>query len=275
MIQRIFGLVAYFVRNLVSSLSGAFHVLLAVVFALLFFRDARPDANYYIIMVGLYGAIASFLLSLSITTRANRSENATWLVRLPSRVEYLVAVLLTSLLCTLVLQLAVAGLGLRGGVNEDITLARVSEMPPIWISLDILLGVLALHASDLVTKGWSRVWIFGILLILLFGQSGSDSIANWVSTRINQLSFQFGQRGMNNVADPVREVGNWIALQGGPAIENALGLIFWPFRAIVAGVTGSFDRTEALAPAFLLLYATILFLLAADFFSTKDVQLVE
>jgi len=275
MIQRIFGIAGYFLGDLMRSFSGAFHVLLAVVFALLFFRDAKPDADYYIIMVGLYGAIASFLLTLSITTRANRSENAAWIVRLPSRVEYLAATVATSLICALILQLFVAGLGLRGGINEDLTLARVSEMPPIWISVDILLTVLALHASDLVTKGWSRVWIFGVLLVLLFGQSGSDTIANWISTRINQLSFQLGQQGMTNLADPLREAGNWLALQGGPALENALGLIFWPFRAILDGVTASFDRTQALAPAFLLLYATILFLLAADFFSTKDIQLVE
>jgi hypothetical protein len=51
--------------------------------------------------------------------------------------------------------------------------------------------------------------------------------------------------------------------------------LHWPFRAIVDGVTVSFDRTEALAPAFLLLYATILFLLAADFFATKDLHLIE
>ena len=275
MIQRILGLTAYFLRNLYSSLSGAFHLLLAVFFALLFFKDAKPDADYYIIMVTVYGALAGFLLTLTITTRANRAENANWIVRLPSRVEYLVAVFLAALSITILLQLLVAGLGLRGGINDDLTFARVGEMPPIWLSINILIIVLALHASDLVTKGWSRVWIFGVLLLLLFGQSGSDNIANWISGRFNQLSFRLGQEGMSNLADPLRQAGNWLALQGGPSLKGALGLIFWPFRAIVDGVTVSFDRTEALAPAFLLLYATILFLLAADFFATKDLHLIE
>ena len=275
MIQRILALTAYFLRNLATSLSGAFHLLLAIFFALLFFRDAKPDADYYIIIVTIYGALAGFLLTLTVTTRANRAENASWVVRLPSRIEFLAAVFLTGLLLTLILQLLVAALGLRGGINADLTLARCAEIPPIWVSMDILIIVLALHASDLVTKGWSRVWIFGVLLVLLFGQSGSDTVASWLSGRLNQFSVRLGQDGLENLANPLREASSWLALQGGPSLENVLGLVFWPFRAIVDGVTASFDRIEALAPAFLLLYATILFLLAADFFATKDIHLVE
>jgi len=38
---------------------------------------------------------------------------------------------------------------------------------------------------------------------------------------------------------------------------------------------GFFDTTQALAPAVILLYATILFMLAADFFASKDLDFTE
>jgi hypothetical protein len=40
-------------------------------------------------------------------------------------------------------------------------------------------------------------------------------------------------------------------------------------------IAGGFNTVQALAPAVLLLYATILFMLAADLFATKDIEFVE
>jgi hypothetical protein len=40
-------------------------------------------------------------------------------------------------------------------------------------------------------------------------------------------------------------------------------------------IQGYFSAEQALAPAVLLLYATILFMLAADLFAAKDIELME
>ncbi len=89
------------------------------------------------------------------------------IVRLPSRVEYLVAVLLSSLFlghahcnyswrdCPLI----------RG---PDLTIMRILSIPPMWISINLLASILAMHATDLVTTGWSRVVMFGFWLLLSF-----------------------------------------------------------------------------------------------------------
>ncbi len=59
-------------------------------------------------------------------------------------------------------------------------------------------------------------------------------------------------------------------------IDQVFGLIFWPFSATAnAIVNGSFTLVQALAPAIILLYATVLFILAATLFSRKDLYLTE
>jgi hypothetical protein len=53
-------------------------------------------------------------------------------------------------------------------------------------------------------------------------------------------------------------------------------LLFWPFKAVAdATIQGVFNPTQALAPAIILLYAAILFMLAADLFATKDLDFTE
>ena len=52
--------------------------------------------------------------------------------------------------------------------------------------------------------------------------------------------------------------------------------LIWSFTAISdAVINGFFTAPQALAPAVILLYAAILFLLSADLFADKDLEFVE
>jgi hypothetical protein len=68
----------------------------------------------------------------------------------------------------------------------------------------------------------------------------------------------------------------WLIRDGTEKLQQMFGFIFWPFRAISEAILqGSFKPTQALAPAILMLYATILFMLAADLFANKDLDFTE
>jgi hypothetical protein len=276
MMQRILALTGFFVRMLFTSLSGIIYVILALAYWYLFFppQQQTPDFDNYTLIIGGLGAALAFLITLTIAARANEASNYPLVVRLPSKVEYLTAVLLTTLIATTLLQLMVALLALIGG--PEITLAQVLDIPPIWIAVNVLSAVLAMHASDFVTTGWSRVYIFGILAVFLFGQNTNDTITNWLAGRASRMSSFFINRQLISLSELTSTLSQWLSNDGTGALQRAFGFIFWPIRAITDAVTGGFfTATQALAPAILLLYATILFMLAADLFANKDLDFTE
>ena len=93
MTQRVSALVRYFLRSLLFSLAGFLRILLALICWWVFFdpRRTTPHVDYYILMLSLLGAVFTILVTLTITTHANRAIHDPWLVRLHSRVEYLAA----------------------------------------------------------------------------------------------------------------------------------------------------------------------------------------
>ena len=276
MAQRILTLSSYLFRRLLFSLSGALYILLSLVFWRIFFDPAQltPEVDYYILVIGLFGATLSFLITLSLAARAHQAVNYPLLARLSSRVEHLTAVLLSALFFTLLLQGVVAVLAtFRGPV---FSFGRLLEVPPLWLSVNILAAVLALHASDLVTTGWSRVYVFGLLAILLFARGINASTAERLSGRITSLSSWFFRQGWSGIGDLFSSLSRWLAASGSNTLGNIFGIVFWPFEAISeAVISGRFRPAQALAPAIILLYATILFLLAADLFAEKDLFLTE
>lgn len=274
--QRIWTLTTFFLQNLFTSFAGLIYLILALVYWYLFFPpdQGTPDYDNYVLIIGGLGAALSFLMTLSLAARANEAANYPFLVRLPSKVEYLTAVLLSTIIATTGLQLLVALLALFEG--PDMTLPLALDIPPIWIAVNILAAVLALHASDLATAGWSRVYIFGILAIFLFGQNINDSVTNWLAERFGRLSSFFLSRDIISLSDAASTFSGWLTREGTETIQQVFGFIFWPFRAISDAILqGSFNPTQALAPAILMLYATILFMLAADLFANKDVDFTE
>lgn len=277
MIRRILALCLYLFRSLLLSLTGLLYFLLGLAFYLIFFdpRQQTPDVEYYVLAIGLFGAALAFLATLSVASRANQAVNFPFIVRLSSRVEYLAAVLVTSLAFSTMVQLAIALLALIAN-GPELSLRQALEIPPLWIAANILMIVLALHASDLVAAGWSRVYVFGALGILLYLQSGVELIAEWLSTAIGRLGSLFLEWGLSGFATVAFEVSTWFADNGSSWLDRAVSIVFWPFEAIAsATISGHFSPAQALAPAIILLYATILFVLAADLFSTKDLFLTE
>ena len=274
--QRIWALTRFFLRTMFTSLTGVIYLVMALAYWYFFFPpdQGTPDFDNYVLIIGGLGAVLSFLIALSMAARANDAGNYPFLVRLPSKVEYLTAVLLSTFITTITLQLLVALLALFEG--PDMSLARVIEIPPIWVTVNLLAAVLAIHASDFVTAGWSRVYIFGVLAIFLFGQNINDTVTSWLAERFGRLGTFFFSRDIAALAGAMNTFSAWLTTEGTETLQRAFGFIFWPFRAISDAVIGGFfNPTQALAPAILMLYTTILFMLAADLFANKDIDFIE
>jgi len=274
--QRILTLIAYLLRQFMFSLAGIIYLLLTLAFWRLFFDPGQqtPEPAYYILVIGIFGAVAAFLITFSIAGRANQALNYPILARLPSRVEHLAAVLASSLLVTLGLQLLVALLATFNG--PSLTLGTILELPPVWLAIDLLAIVLALHASDLVASGWSRVYIYGFLAILLFGRQLDTPLVEWIANRFYASGAWFLREGYMAPGSAITRIADWLLSAGVRLIGSIFDAVFWPFRATAAAVVGgSFSPAQALAPALIVLYATVLFVLAADFFATKDVYFTE
>ena len=275
MSQRLFVLTSYFLRTLFFSLAGIIYIILTLIYWAIFFPPVQgtPDMGNYILVIGAFGSVVAFLSTLTIAARANRAENYPLIVRLPSRVEYITAVFLSALSFTLIMQLILSLLALINGPEVS---SRMLDIPPLWISLNILAIILSLHASDLVTSGWSRVIVYGIIAILLIGQSVYTALMNWLANIIANLSSTFYNAQSAQLAALMSRLAAWLRVGGAEGVGKLLRAVFWPFNAILDGVmSGSFTPTQALSPAILLLYASILFLLAADLFATKDLELIE
>jgi hypothetical protein len=275
--QRIFTLSLYLLRSIAISLTGLLYLLFAFVFYMIFFdpRQQTPDTDYYVLVLGLFGALFAFLVTLSVASRANRAVHFPFLVRLPSRIEYLASVMLASMVFTLGVQFLL-GLFAIIAQGPDFSFWQLMGIPPIWIAGNTLFIVLALHASDLVASGWSRVYVFGVLAVLLYIQSGLGLLTAGIAGIFDRLGNAFLNQGWNSIASPAFTLSDWIVGAGSDLLQGLTGIIFWPFSSIAdASVTGYFSLSQALAPALLLLYATILFVLAADLFASKDLFLTE
>lgn len=276
MIQRILILTGYFTKSLFFSLTGLLLLVLSLVYWAVFFPPGQgtPDVENYVIVVGAWGVAATFLISLAVSSRAGRLENYPVLVRLPSRIEYLVAVLFSAVILGLLMQLLVAGLALIRG--PELTGPRLLSIPPLWLSLNLLAAVLAIHASDLVTAGWSRVILFGLLAIALVLNSAAASPNSWFSDRFLALADVFNRINLVWFSDLAYDVASWTANTPLAGLAQAAGIVFWPFKAMSEAVfAGQFSPSQALAPAVVLLYGAILFLIASTLFASKDLEFVE
>ncbi len=273
MMQRVFTLTRYFFRSVLMSLTGVFYLLLSLAFWVLLFNPQQqtPDVAYYRLLIGGFGAGMAFLVTLSVAARANDAQHYPLLVRLPSRVEFVTAVLLSSLLITLVNQLLLMLLALVNG--PSLTLGVLLEIPPLWLAPMLLMAVLALHASDFITIGWSRIYVFGILAILLFGQGMKNESLASMSSSLSRYAIN---QGWVEFSNNLENYANTLSQTDDNVVSRLFGFVFWPFQALAEGITnGYFTANQSLAPAILLLYATVLYLLAVDLFANKDLEFTE
>jgi len=142
--------------------------------------------------------------------------------------------------------------------------------------LNIIAAMLALHASDLVSSGWSRVVIFGFLAVLLILQNSLDRVTGALAELASSLSSAMYAQQWEGLANAFGQLSAWFYGSGRGILGSVLGVLFWPVRSIVDAIfAGYFTPTQALAPAVLVLYATILFLIASDLFASKDLEMTE
>lgn len=276
MSRRLIVLTGYFLRNIFFSLAGSIYVILALAYWAIFFPPGQqtPDIDNYILIIGAFGAAMTFLATLTIASRAYKAEQCPLIVRLPSRIEYITAVFSSALVFAFMLQFLVAVLALIRG--PEVSIVQMLEIPPVWISINLLAAMLALHASDLVASGWSRVVIFGILAVLLIGQNLIDRLTTGLAGLTSNLSGILYSQQWVSVADGFGQISSWFYGSGSETLGSILGVVFWPIRSIIDAVfAGYFTPTQALAPAVLVLYAAILFLIASDLFATKDLEMTE
>ena len=114
------------------------------------------------------------------------------------------------------------------------------------------------------------------IAVLLFINGTGDSTYTWLSQKLTSLGYTLSNNGMGAIAGVVNYIGAWVNDSGGDILHKFSTLIFWPFTAIANAIAaGYFTPTQALAPAVLLLYATVFYLLAADLFANKDVEFVD
>ena len=275
MMQRVWILTVYFTKSLFFSLTGLILLILSLVYWVIFFPPGQgtPDVENYTILIAAFGAAATFVAALSLSGRAGRLENYPLLVRLPSRVEYLVAVLFSALVLGVGLQLLVAALALIRGPDLS---GHALMIPPLWLSINILAAVLAMHASDRVTAGWSRVVVFGLLAVLLLLKGVTASPDSWLANRLFDASGVLLDFNFLRLSDLAADLGIWISGETMGALSRAAGVVFWPFQAMSDAVfAGGFNAAQALGPAVLLLYGSILFLIAATLFAGKDLDFTE
>jgi len=275
MMQRVWSLTAYFTKSLFFSLTGLILLIFTLVYWVIFFPPGQgtPDVENYVVIIGAFGAAATFLAALSLSGRAGRLENYPLIVRLPSRIEYLTAVILSTLILGVGLQLLVAGLALIRGPELA---GHGSMIPPLWLSLDILAAVLAVHASDLVTAGWSRVIVFGLLAVLLILKGVTASPDAWLVERLYDLSGVLLDFNLVALSNGLDTIAIWLSGPTLSALSQGAAVVFWPFQAMSDAVfAGGFSPSQALAPAVLLLYSSILFLVAATLFAGKDLDFTE
>ncbi|HSH03683.1 MAG TPA: hypothetical protein VLL52_14285 [Anaerolineae bacterium] len=272
MIQRILTLCRYLFFNQLFSLSGAIFTIATFIYYFLAFQQPTPEIDYFILVICLFGGALSLLVTLSVATRAHMAASYPFFTRLPNRVEYLIAILITSLIYATTLEIILATLALwRHGPQLTINWALI--IPPLWLAVNLVMSTLALHATDLVTKEWSRTYIFTTLAVFLLSQTPSPAANQWLVDIIRQTARWFQSQDQTALFTYLQ---NFSTKVEDHIIGNTLGTLFWPFKAIADGtINGSFTRPQALAPALLILYATFLFLLAADFLATKDLHLIE
>lgn len=275
--QRILAVSAYLLRSFLFSLAGLLYVLLTLAYYMVLFdpRQLTPDPDYFILVLGLLGLGLSFLVTLSIAARANNAAHFPLIVRLPSRIEYLTAVFFASILYASIIQSAIALIALVAN-GPKLDFQEFLLIPPLWLSGNVLFAVLSLHATDLVTAGWSRVYVFATIGLLLYLQSGLDLLSDWLSSLFNEIGNSLLGTGLDALATVAFDLATLFSEGTSSALGSALSLVFWPFKSIVeAVINGYFTPLQALAPAFLMIYAALLFLLASKFFSKKDLFMSE
>lgn len=233
--NRIWTLSLFLTRDLFRSLAGVVPLAAALGFGLIAFEYGMDQAQF-ITVAGMGTSAICLLTTLLLASRANRASSYLLVARLHRRSELLAALVLSGLGISAVLAVLItAGNLLSGRLSLDFPSAL--WVVPTWLPLWILAASLALPLSGLVARGGSHLAGYVILSALLIA---------------NDRKALLTARGLD-----------WLA--------RAVTAILWPPTTLLAQASaGNHGRLYALAWAFSLTYAILLFGLAISFLEDKD-----
>jgi hypothetical protein len=237
---RVWSLAGFLTRDLFLSLSGIVPVAVAVTFGLIAFEYGMDQAQFFTV-AGLGTATVCMLTALLLAARANRAWVYPLLGRLSRRRELLAAIVTSSLGVSGVLALLMAGGNLLAG-RLTLHMPSALWLLPTWFALWLLSAALALPLAALTGRGGSHLalWVLFAALLVAYDQKS-------------------------------RFVG--------PGLEWAsrlMAITFWPVTTLLSRASaGVHDGAYFLALLLTLVYALLLFALAAQLFRHKDLLWAE
>ena len=163
MMRRVVTLGLFLTRNLFRTWLGVLPpVLTLLIYRLTFTYRDQGDPDYFTAVGGLGLSFVCVITALLVADRANRAAMYSLVARLPRRMEFLAAVVVS----TVLIMLAMAGLytglvlGLQHMTMMPIQLLLVA---PRWLILFIFVATLGLMMSNLASRGGSHIIVFTIL----------------------------------------------------------------------------------------------------------------
>jgi hypothetical protein len=256
--KQIWALVTYMWRDLFRSLTGGLVVVGALVFYLVAILSVTGgvDRDYYALVIGGFFGLYGLLLTLIVSDRSFRSSSYLVFYRLNSRISFLAAIVLVSMIATGILELLIAILSLPRLVS-GLSVEMVLDVLPVWFCWLALGATMGLHMSELVRRGWSRTLAYGLLAFILFTLNQQQSgVPVGLADRFNWIP--------SLTPDPAR----W-----GWAIE-IVDVLIWPVAAATrVARSASYTVLESTSPAITILIALFILGIASGLFREKDLVL--
>ncbi len=239
MTRRVMTLSFFLVRNLFRTLFGLLPPVLTLLLYRLTFTYRFPHDPVYFTAVGGIGlAFVCVITSLLVADRTNRAAMYPLIARLPKRGEFLLAVVISTVLVMIAMAILYTACVL-GFQNMTLTPIELLLIAPRWLIGFVFAATLGLMMSKLASRRGSHVIVFAVL------------------------------SGMALTREQIRYLANgesWWLLD---AIELVV-------RPITDSLTVNLQTIEVL-PALLLtlLYAGVLFSIAMWLFRHKDLLWME
>jgi hypothetical protein len=233
--NRAWTLTLFLTRDLFLSLSGIVPLAAALAFGLIAFEYGMDQPQFFTV-AGLGIGMICLLTTLLLASRANRASSYLLIARLHRRAEILAALLLSSLGITAVLALLITGVNLLAG-RLTLEFPSLLWLLPTWLALWLMLSALALILSALSSRDGSNLVAYLLVVGLLL---------------VNDQRVMLEARRLG-----------WLS--------RSTAAVLWPVSTLLSRATaGLHDRSYFLALALTLLYALLLFGLAAQLFVDKD-----
>lgn len=238
--SRIWALTRFLSRDLFLSLAGIVPLAAALAFGLIAFEYGM-DQPQFMTVAGVGNGLICMLTTLLLAGRANRASSYLLVARLHHRAELLASLVLSSLIITTILALLLAGGNLLAG-RLTLDFPSVLWAVPTWLVLWLMMSSLALTLSALVSRNGSHLVGYLLLAGLLV---------------VNDRKAVLEARRLS-----------WLT--------RAVAAILWPVSTLLSTASaGLHDRSYFLALALTLLYAVLLFALAAQLLADKDLLWAE